>query len=131
MTDSHHEDHDHKSHRGTFIGVFLMLCALTAMSFWIANSSLMDNPIMGWSAMMAVSVCKALLVILFFMHLWWEKTWKYAMTFPALIMGVLLVLLLIPDVGNRTRSYSRERSLAGPEAVLPADMADHSASPSK
>lgn len=105
-----------KSNTRVFIVVFVMLCALTALSFWIANSHLMDNRIIGWCAMMAVSVSKALLVILFFMHLWWERPWKYVLTIPAMIMGILLVMLLVPDVGFRTDTYSKERRSHAPVA---------------
>jgi len=114
-----HEMHDEshrKSHNGVSVIVFVMLCVLTGLSFWIANSHLMDNKYVGWGAMMAVSAAKAMLVILFFMHLWWEKTWKYVLTIPAFIMGVLLVLLLVPDVGFRTQTYSKERGSNAPVA---------------
>ena len=114
------QQHEHespvKSYTGIFIVVFAMLCALTGLSFWIANSYLMENRIVGWGAMMAVSVSKALLVVLFFMHLWWERMWKYALTVPALIMGVLLVMLLVPDVGFRWDTYSKERRSYAPQA---------------
>lgn len=115
QTQQAHEDHA-KSHKGIFITVFVMLCALTALSFWIANSHLMDNKVVGWASMMAVSVAKAMLVIMFFMHLWWERAWKYVLTIPAFIMGVLLVLLLVPDVGMRTQTYSKERRSNAPVA---------------
>ncbi len=105
-----------KTNAGVFIVVFLMLFAFTTLSFWIANSHLMDNRIVGWAAMLAVSVAKALLVVLFFMHLWWERSWKYLLTIPALIMGALLVLLLVPDVGFRTETYSKERRSHAPIA---------------
>lgn len=59
--------------------------------------------------MMLISVAKALLVIIFFMHLAWETNWKYVLTIPAAVMSALLVLILIPDIGNRTNSYSEER----------------------
>ena len=65
--------------------------------------------------MLSVSIAKAMLVILFFMHLWWERAWKYVMTVPALIMGVLLVILLVPDIGFRTETYSDERRANAPE----------------
>ena len=104
--------------RGVFITVFVMLCVLTAFSFWIANSHLMENRYVGWGSMMAVSAAKAMLVILFFMHLWWEKNWKYVLTVPALIMGVLLVMLLVPDVGFRTQTYSNERRANAPAAEV-------------
>jgi caa(3)-type oxidase subunit IV len=114
-----------KSHRTVFIVVFVMLCALTAMSFWIANSHLMDNPLTGWIAMMGVSVAKAFLVITFFMHLWWEKRWKYVLTVPALLMGALLVILLIPDVADRVGTYTKTRSNHAPLAVESSPESPH------
>ena len=54
--------------------------------------------------MMAVSCTKALLVILFFMHVKYEANWKYVLTIPASIMSMLLILALVPDVGLRMRS---------------------------
>ena len=53
--------------------------------------------------------------ILFFMHLWWERAWKYVLTLPAMVLGTVLVLLLIPDVGMRTRTYSQDRHRNAPE----------------
>ena len=97
--------------------VFLMLCGLTGLSYWIANSHLMDNQLTGWLAMMSVSVAKAFLVITFFMHLWWEKKWKYVLTIPALLMGMLLVVLLVPDVADRISTYSKTRSGNAPLAI--------------
>ncbi len=133
MTETSQDQNHKKSHRGVFIAVFVMLCALTGLSFWIANSHLMENRMVGWGAMMAVSVAKALLVILFFMHLWWERAWKYVLTIPALIMGVLLVMLLVPDVGFRTETYSKERwshaPIPGSDPVDPT--AKHIALPNK
>lgn len=104
----------HKSHRTVFVIVFVMLCILTALSFWIANSHLMENQLTGWLAMMTVSVAKAFLVITFFMHLWWEKRWKYVLTIPALILAVVMILLLIPDIGMRADTYSSQRKLHAP-----------------
>ena len=51
--------------------------------------------------MMAVSCTKAMLVILFFMHLKWEANWKWVLTIPATFMSMLLVFMLVPDVGWR------------------------------
>ena len=123
MTETSHPEH--RSHRTVFIVVFVMLCALTAMSFWIANSHLMDNPLTGWIAMMGVSVAKAFLVVTFFMHLWWEKRWKYVLTIPALLMGALLVILLIPDVADRISTYTKTRSNHAPLAVETAPESSH------
>jgi cytochrome c oxidase subunit 4 len=111
--DSHApEEQAHAQHHGglgKYIAVFVALCALTALSFAVANSSLMQTPAAGWAIMMAVSSAKALLVIAFFMHLIWEANWKYVLTIPASIMACFLVFMLVPDIGLRTRHYSQER----------------------
>jgi cytochrome c oxidase subunit 4 len=65
--------------------------------------------------MMAVSCAKAMLVILFFMHLKWEANWKYVLTIPASIMSIFLLLMLVPDVGLRFRHYSNERLMHAAE----------------
>ncbi len=113
-SDMTQSDHRFVNRKPFFVTIFLMLCALTLTSFWIANSHLMETPSKGWAAMMAVSTAKAMLVVLFFMHLWWERRWKYALTLPAMILGVILVLLLVPDVGHRTDTYSSTRRTAAP-----------------
>jgi cytochrome c oxidase subunit 4 len=107
---AHGHQHDH-AHGGVgkYLMVFLALCILTVISFVVANSSLMNTPMVGWAIMMAVSSAKALLVIAFFMHLIWEANWKYVLTIPASIMSIFLVLMLVPDIGFRTRHYSPER----------------------
>ena len=97
------------------VTVFLSLSILTGISYWIANSALMENRLLAWGSMLAVSIAKASLVGGFFMHLWWERAWKYVLTIPALIMGCLLVILLIPDIAFRTNGYSLQRRLAAPE----------------
>lgn len=112
------DDVHSKDRKSLFMIIFVMLCVLTGLSFGVANSPLMDHPLTGWTVMMAISTAKAMLVILFFMHLWWEKSWKYVLTVPAMIIGVVLVLLLIPDVGNRFATYSRTRRLAAPEPMF-------------
>jgi cytochrome c oxidase subunit 4 len=65
----------------------------------------------GWAFMMAVSCTKAMLVILCFMHVWWEANWKYVLTIPAAMMAIFLAIMLVPDVGMRLRMVSQERAL--------------------
>jgi len=124
------EDHQHGSHGsdhghggiGKYIVVFVMLCILTSASFFTYSSywPFQDTPSVGWAFMMAVSCTKALLVMLFFMHLLWEANWKYVLTFPAAMMSVFLVLMLVPDVGKRTRHYSEQRWSQSAEPVSDA-----------
>ncbi len=61
--------------------------------------------------MMAVSCTKAMLVILFFMHVKYEANWKYVLTIPAGFMSIFLILMLVPDVGMRNHWASEERTL--------------------
>ena len=120
--DGHGSGDDHGSLVGKFIAVFVALCVLTAISFAIGNSAIMDTPSIGWTGMLAVSCAKAMLVILFFMHLKWEANWKYVLTIPASIMSLFLLLMLVPDIGNRTRRYSEIRWDKAAEDVRDKDV---------
>jgi cytochrome c oxidase subunit 4 len=114
-----HDDHDQNGHDhghggiGKYLLVFLALCGLTTMSFLTYSPvwPWRDQPHVGWAFMMAVSCTKAMLVVLFFMHVFWEANWKYVLTIPAAMMAIFLALMLVPDVGMRTRMVSQERAL--------------------
>jgi cytochrome c oxidase subunit IV len=114
---SHGHDHHQGEHAhggvGKYIAVFFALCVLTAISFAVGNwhALRVSSPGTMWAIMMAVSCCKALLVILFFMHILWEANWKYVLTVPASLMSIFLVLMLVPDIGRRTLKYAEERWL--------------------
>ncbi len=119
-----HDEHDElhaPPGSGKYWAVFISLVVLTFLSFAVGNSAyLRDNaPQVMWAAMMAVSCAKAMLVILFFMHLKWEANWKYVLTVPASIMSVFLLLMLIPDIGLRTRNYADDRWLYAAEPEMP------------
>lgn len=117
-----HDDHEH-GHGGVFkyLLVFAALCALTTMSFFTYSEAWpwKDQPQVGWTFMMAVSCTKALLVILFFMHVLWEANWKYVLTIPAAMMAVFLAIMLIPDIGFRNRMVSQERAV---HMARPSDL---------
>jgi cytochrome c oxidase subunit IV len=113
--DPHAQAHGaHEAHHGStglYIAVFVALCFLTACSFFTTSRywPWHDQPQVGWAFMMAVSCTKAMLVILFFMHILWEANWKFVLTIPAALMSIFLLLMLIPDVGMRGRWASEER----------------------
>jgi cytochrome c oxidase subunit 4 len=75
--------------------------------------------------MMAVSCTKAMLVVLFFMHLLWEANWKWVLTVPASFMSLFLLLMLVPDVGMRQNTgyagYSDERLFYAAEPKVAED----------
>lgn len=110
--DTHHEDH---GGLGKYLVVFLFLCGLTMCSFLTTQPWWPFAKAPTWIFMMGVSCVKAMLVILFFMHLLWEANWKYVLTIPAAMMSVFLVLMLVPDVGNRGSMYSEERTVYAAE----------------
>lgn len=122
--DSHHDDHG----IAKYVYVFLALCVLTGASFFTYSEfwPYHDVPAIGRAFMMAVSCTKAMLVILFFMHLKYEADWKYVLTIPASIMSLLLIMALVPDVGMRVRRYSPERRehAAEPRRLYDAVQAD-------
>lgn len=115
----HHDGDAHADHGGLakYIYVFVALCVLTSASvftysrFWPFQNA----PQVKWAFMMAVSCTKAMLVILFFMHVKYEANWKYVLTIPAAFMSLFLILMLIPDVGMRGRWASEERRLYSAE----------------
>jgi cytochrome c oxidase subunit 4 len=111
--DGHDPHAGHGGSLGTIVAVFLALCGLTTMSFFTYSSywPWRDEPQVGWAFMMAVSCTKALLVVLFFMHVLWEANWKYVLTIPAAMMAIFLAIMLIPDIGMRSRMLSQERLL--------------------
>jgi cytochrome c oxidase subunit 4 len=115
-----HDDHAHGG-LGKYIAVFIALCFLTTMSFFTYSAAWpwRDQPEVGWAFMMAVSCTKAMLVVLFFMHVWWEANWKYVLTIPAAMMALFLVIMLVPDIGLRNRMVSQERAL---HMARPSDL---------
>lgn len=133
-THDQHLENDEELHastgNGKYWAVFVALCALTLCSFltyfdwW--DTSIPPNVSMAF--MMAVSCGKALLVMLFFMHLLWEANWKWVLTVPAAMMSVFLVCMLIPDIGMRTETYSESRWLHAP--VPHAETSDAAAADS-
>lgn len=105
--------HAHDDHEGIakYIYVFIALCVLTGASFFTYSSAwpFHNEPKIGWAFMMAVSCTKAMLVVLFFMHVKYEANWKYVLTIPAAFMSIFLILALVPDVGLRGHWISEER----------------------
>lgn len=108
-------NHGPAEHAHVGVGVYLMvalaLVFLTACSYWTYTPfwPFGDNDSIKRLWMMAVSCTKAMLVILFFMHLKWEANWKWVVTVPASLMSLLLILALVPDIGFRMRHASRDR----------------------
>jgi cytochrome c oxidase subunit 4 len=126
---THDDDHGHGG-VGKYLLVFAALCVLTGASFFTYTDywPFKDDKHVTWAFMMAVSCTKAMLVIMFFMHLLWEANWKWVLTIPASFMSIFLMLMLVPDIGWRQNNgyarYSQERLLyaADPPQVEQSEL---------
>jgi cytochrome c oxidase subunit 4 len=88
---------EHDTHHVNYLLIFGILCGFTATS---AALDVIDLPygvlVVG---VLAVSVAKAMCVLMFFMHLKFEGNWKYVILLPTTILGIGLPLALLPDIG--------------------------------
>lgn len=91
-----HESHIHPN----YLAIFGYLVVLTAASF--ATLALHERLAATLIVLfvLAVAVCKASLVAMFFMHLKFEGLWKYVLLVPTLFIATVLVLALLPDVAR-------------------------------
>lgn len=96
MSHEHHEHHD--SHAATYFMVFLALCVFTALSVAADMAHLANKNVLR-VIVLAIASAKALCVMLFFMHLKFERAWKYLLLVPTLILASALPFALMPDVG--------------------------------
>src|SRR3954462_7415756 len=130
-TEVGHDSHEYAQHGGNakYLLVFVALCLLTMGSFltyfpfWRAHVPVPASR----ALMMAISCTKAMLEIMFFMHLLWEANWKWVLTIPASFMSIFLMLMLVPDIGWRKNNgfahYSEDRLIyaADPPEIATAE----------
>ena len=89
---------DHGSHHVNYLAVFLALCVFTGLSC-VFDILPIENHAVTIVLVMAVAVAKALCVMMFFMHLKFERNWKYILLTPTTILAIGLPLALMPDIG--------------------------------
>ena len=114
MSDSH-------GSRPPYIVIFWMLCIFTALS-WAADELQQFIPSMGVLAVivLAIATAKALCVMLYFMHLKFERNWKYVLLAPTFILACGLPLALLPDIGVHYYEVDvPQNSIADRVSVLP------------
>src|ERR1041385_2355118 len=101
MADSH--GHEAGQHHGPNIMAYFMvfgaLCVFTAVSFfvndWVHHKHI--SAMTGLFIILGVAICKAFLVGAVFMHLKWEFYKLYFIIIPVSILGVMMMLVLLPD----------------------------------
>lgn len=93
-------DHEHQeSHGAAYFRVFLALCGFTILSV-AADLIHLQNKVLLGGIVLAVATAKALCVMMFFMHLKFERAWKYLLLAPTIILALALPLSLRPDIGE-------------------------------
>lgn len=90
-------DHEYHSHIKLYTSVFGALCAFTLLSI-AADLVHIPNRALLIGIVLAVAVCKALCVLLIFMHLKFERAWKYLLLAPTFILAFTIPFALAPDI---------------------------------
>ena len=92
-----HDDHSHHEHP-KYALIFAALCVFTLISIM---ADVVQLPYaVKVVAVLSVATCKALCVLAWFMHLKFERAWKYVLLAPTTILALGLPLALMPDVGE-------------------------------
>ena len=90
-----HDDHSHHEHP-KYAVIFGALCVFTLISIM---ADVVHLPYaVKVVAVLSVATCKAMCVMAWFMHLKFERAWKYVLLAPTTILGLGLPLALGPDV---------------------------------
>lgn len=93
-TQDHHDDHVHVAPLWILLSVFGALMVLTAVTVGVAYLDLGNFNLM---VAMGVAVVKATLVVLYFMHLRWDKPFNAVVFIGALLFVALFVLFALLD----------------------------------
>jgi cytochrome c oxidase subunit IV len=80
----------------TYIGIFVVLSVCTLLSFVV--NAIMGQNHTSMGVIMVVAVIKALCVAAIFMHLKFEWGKLYFLIIPVLILGVMMMIVLLPDI---------------------------------
>jgi cytochrome c oxidase subunit 4 len=95
MTEPHAEEH-HGPGVQAYLVVFVALSIFTAISFVVRE--VVGHNTTSMMIILAVAVCKAVLVGLFFMHLIVDWPRLYYLIFPAFILGTMMIVVFLPDI---------------------------------
>ena len=85
-------------HHARYFVIFAALCGFTLLSI-LTDVVHLDYHVKV-VAVLAVATCKALCVMAWFMHLKFERAWKYVLLAPTTILALGLPLALLPDIGE-------------------------------
>ena len=94
----HHDDH----HAGIFkiymvVAVVLAVCTASSFVFNGMVHAKTLTVVTGFILILGVATLKAFLVGFYFMHLKWDWRLLYFIIVPVFILGVMMVIILMPD----------------------------------
>lgn len=90
-------DPEHEVHHGHYALVFAALCLLTLLSI-VSDVVHIESQALVVVIVMAIAVAKSSFVAMFFMHLKFERNWKYVLLAPTTILAIGIPLALFPDI---------------------------------
>lgn len=97
-----HTTDTHNAHHGPgyllFVGVWGLLVLLTGVTVWVAG---IDLGFLNVVAALTVATCKALLVVLFFMHLKYENWGLKAMVILTFVILAIFIGFTFFDTAYR------------------------------
>lgn len=99
MSDEHdhgHDEHEHHAVNYTLIFGFLCVCTLLSIIFDLLKEQLAYPVLLV--LIMGVAVSKATFVLLYFMHIKFERAWKYVLLAPTAVLACALPFALAPDI---------------------------------
>lgn len=99
MTDSHHGGDHHGPTFKLYMIIAAALAVCTASSFVVNGQVTAGNltAVMGFVLILGVAIIKAVLVGVYFMHLKWDWKKLYFVIVPVFILGVMMMIVLMPD----------------------------------
>ena len=93
---SEHEEQSHVSAK-VYLFVFLLLCGCTIAS-WLVDEMQINSAALLIVSVLAIATLKAGCVVLYFMHLKFERNWKYVLLLPTICLAAGLPMALLPDM---------------------------------
>jgi cytochrome c oxidase subunit IV len=102
MADSQHDAGHHGPKVQVYLVIGLALAIFTIVSFVVNAATRSEPPMLthdqGFWIILSVAIIKAALVVSFFMHLVWDWRKVAFMIVPALILGTMMAIVLMPDI---------------------------------
>lgn len=90
---------EHEAHPVNYKLIFAFLCACTIFS---VLADMYGKGMIGRAVLIGIvlfiAVCKALFVLLYFMHIRFEGPWKYVLLSPTLVLAMAIPFTLAPDI---------------------------------